>query len=228
MPVQDWMSKDLITIDEDASIMKASKLMKQNHIRHLPVLRKGRLVGIVSDRELKEAAPSKATLLDIHEMYHLLDQVTVKGLMPKKLYTIGPEATVEKAAAVMLTRNISALPVVDEKSKLIGIIAKGDIFRAFVSISGIKQAPLAMGFVLKDEPGSIKQVTDIIRAHGGRLGSILTGYEGVPKGFRKVFIRALEVQDEEALRKELAAKYEIIYFIHEDVGYVEALASPRR
>ena len=102
MPVQDYMSRDLITVDEDASIMKASKLMKQNNIRHLPVLRKGRLVGIVSDRELKEATPSKATLLDIHEMYHLLDQITVKSLMPKKLYTIGPEATVEKAAAVML------------------------------------------------------------------------------------------------------------------------------
>ncbi|MCL4504280.1 MAG: CBS and ACT domain-containing protein [Deltaproteobacteria bacterium] len=227
MPVQDYMSKDLITIDEDASIMRASKLMKQNNIRHLPVLRKGRLVGIVTDRELKEAAPSKATLLDIHEMYHLLDQVAVKGLMPKKLYTIGPEATVEKAAAIMLSRNISALPVVDEKGGLIGIIAKGDIFRAFVSISGINQAPLAMGFVLKDEPGSIKKVTDIIRAHGGRLGSILTGYEGVQQGFRKVFIRVLEVKDESALRKELEAKQKILYFIHERVDHVEALAAPR-
>ncbi len=226
MPVQDYMSKNLITIDEDASIMKASKLMKQNKIRHLLVLRKGRLVGLVSDRELKEAAPSKATLLDIHEMYHLLDQVTIKGLIPKKVYTIGPEATVEKAAAIMLSRNISALPVVDHKGKLIGIIAKGDVFRAFVSISGINQAPLAMGFVVKDEPGSIKKVTDIIRAHGGRLGSILTGYEGVQKGFRKVFIRALEVKDEEVLRKELEAKHEVIYFIHESVEPVDALARP--
>ncbi len=227
MPVQDYMSKDLITVDEDASIMKASKLMKQNNIRHLPVLRKGRLVGIITDRELKEAAPSKATLLDIHEMYHLLDQVLIKGLMPKKLYTTIPEATVEKAAAIMLSRNISALPVVDEKGGLIGIITKGDIFRAFVSISGINQAPLAMGLVLKDEPGSIKEVTDVIRAHGGRLGSILTGYEGVAPGFRKVFIRALEVKDEQALRQELEAKHEIIYFIHERVDHVEALAAPR-
>jgi acetoin utilization protein AcuB len=226
MPVQDYMSRNLITVDEDASILKASKLMKQNDIRHLPVLRKGRLVGIVSDRELKEAAPSKATLLDIHEMYHLLDQVTIKGLMPKKMYTIGPEATVEKAAAVMLSRNISALPVVDEKGSLMGIIAKGDIFRAFVSISGINTAPLAMGFVLKDEPGSIKEVTDIIRGHGGRLASILTGYEGVRQGFRKVFIRALEVKDEVALRKALEAKHEIIYFLHERVNHVEALATP--
>jgi acetoin utilization protein AcuB len=217
MPVQDYMSKDLITVDEDTSIMKASKLMKQNNIRHLPILRKGRLVGIVSDRELKEATPSKATTLDIHEMYYLLDQITVKSLMPKHLYTIGPEQTVEKAAAVMLKHNISALPVVDPHGGLEGIISKGDIFKAFVSISGIHQAALAMGLVLKDEPGSIKSVTDVIRAHGGRLGSILTGYEGAPEGFRKVFIRAREIKDEKALLKELEGKAKVLYFIHEKV-----------
>ena len=113
MPVQDWMSKDLVTIDEETSIMKASRVMKQNDIQHLPVLKKGRLVGIVSDRDLKEATPSKATTLDIHEMYHLLDTITVKSLMPKNLYTIAPGDTVEKAAAVMLKHHISALPVVD-------------------------------------------------------------------------------------------------------------------
>ena len=217
MPVQDYMSKDLITIDEAASIMKASKLMKQNGIRHLPILRQGRLVGIISDRELKEATPSKATTLDIHEMYHLLDQITVKSLMPKQLYTITPEQTVEKAAAVMLKHNISALPVVDSTGGLQGIIAKGDVFRAFVSISGINQAPLAMGLELQDQPGSIKAVTDVIRAHGGRLGSILTGYEGAPEGYRQVFIRAREVKDEPALLKELKVNHKILYFMHEEV-----------
>ena len=97
MPVKDWMSQDLVTIEEDTSIMKASKIMKQNNIQHLPVLRQGRLVSIVSDRDLKEATPSKATTLDIHEMYYLLDKVTVKSLMPKHLYTIAPGDTVEKS-----------------------------------------------------------------------------------------------------------------------------------
>lgn len=216
MPVQDYMSKDLITVDEDASIMKASKLMKHNNIRHLPVLRKGRLVGIVSDRELKEATPSKATTLDIHEMYHLLDQITVKSLMPKHLYTITPDATVEKAAAVMLKQNISSLPVVDAKGGLQGIVTDGDIFKAFVSISGIRQAPLAMGIELKDEPGSIKEVTDVIRAQGGRIGSILTGYEGAPEGSRRVFIRAREVKDEKALLQDLEPHHKILYYMHEE------------
>ena len=215
MPVKDWMSPDLVTVEEDTSIMKASRIMKQHKIQHLPVLNQGRLVGIVSDRDLKEATPSKATTLDIHEMYYLLDKVTVKSLMPKQLFTIAPGDTVEKAAAAMLKHHISALPVVDAKSALAGIITKGDIFRAFVSISGIHQGALAMGFELPDQPGSIKTVTDVIRAHGGRIASILTGYEGAPEGSRQVFIRAKDIKDEQTLLKELEAKSTVLYFIHD-------------
>lgn len=217
MPVKDWMSKDLVTIDADTSIMKASRVMKQNEIQHLPVLSKGILTGIVSDRDLKEATPSKATTLDIHEMYHLLDTIKVKSLMPKRLFTITPGETVEKAAAVMLKRHISALPVVDAQGTLAGIITKGDIFRAFVSISGIYQGPLAMGLELPDQPGYIKQVTDVIREHGGRIASIMTRYEGAPEGFKRVYIRAKEVKDEKALQTELEGKHKILYYFTEKV-----------
>jgi acetoin utilization protein AcuB len=217
MPVQDWMSKDLVTIDEDTSIMKASKVMKQNDIQHLPVLSKGRLVGIVSDRDLKEATPSKATTLDIHEMYYLLDKIVVKSLMAKALVTIAPGDTVEKAAAVMLKQHISALPVVDAQGSLAGILTKGDVFRAFVSISGIYQGPLALGLELPDEPGYIKQVTDVIRERGGRIASIMTRYEGAPEGFKRVYIRAKDVKDERALQKELESKHKILYYFNEKV-----------
>jgi len=216
MPVKDWMSKDLITVDADTSIMKASKVMKEHNIQHLPVLSQGTLVGIVSDRDLKEAAPSKATALDIHEMYYLLDKIVVKSLMPKTLFTITPGDTVEKAAAVLLKHHISALPVVDAQGALAGILTKGDVFRAFVSISGIYQGPLAMGFELEEQPGSIRNVTDVIRSHNGRIVSIMTGYEGAPAGFRHVYIRTKEVTNEQALQKELASKHRVLYFIHEE------------
>jgi len=211
------MSKDLITIDEDTSIMKASKVMKQNDIQHLPVLRKGRLAGIVSDRDLKEATPSKATTLDIHEMYYLLDKIAVKSLMPKTLLIIAPGDTVEKAAAVMLKNHISALPVVDANGALAGILTKGDVFRAFVSISGIYQGPLALGVELPDEAGYIKQVTDVIRTHGGRIASIMTRYEGVPEGFKHVYVRAKQIKDEKALRKDLESKHKVLYYFNEKV-----------
>jgi acetoin utilization protein AcuB len=217
MPVRDLMSKDLVTVNVDDSVMKASKLMKDNKIQHLPVLKKGRLAGIVSDRDLKEASPSKATTLDIHELYYLLDKITVGSVMPSQLFTIAPGDTVEKAAAVMLKKNISALPVVNPEGDLEGIITKGDVFRAFVAISGIYQAELAMGFELEDRPGSIKEVTMAIRRHGGRIASILTGYEYAPPGFRHVYIRARDVEDETALQQELARKCKILYFFHEKV-----------
>jgi acetoin utilization protein AcuB len=217
MPVKDLMSKDLVTVNVEDSIMKASKLMKDNKIQHLPVLKKGGLAGIVSDRDLKEASPSKATALDIHELYYLLDKITVGSVMPSRLFTIAPVDTLEKAAAVMLKHNISALPVVNPGGGLAGIITKGDIFRAFVSISGILQGEWAMGFELADEPGSIKEVTDVIRAHGGRIVSILTGYEWAPPGFRHVYIRTRDLTDEKALQQELGGKVKIIYFLHEKV-----------
>jgi len=217
MPVQDWMSKDLVTIDEDTSIMKASKVMKQNNIQHLPVLRKGRLAGIVSDRDLKEATPSKATTLDIHEMYYLLDKIAVKSLMPKTLFTVTPTDTVEKAAAIMLKNHVSALPVVDAQGALAGILTKGDVFRAFVSISGIYQGPLAMGLELPDQAGYIKQVTDVIREHGGRIASIMTRYEGAPEGFKRVYIRAKQVKNDQALQKDLESKHKILYYFIEKV-----------
>jgi acetoin utilization protein AcuB len=217
MPVRDLMSKDLVTVNVEDSIMKASKLMKDKKIRHLPVLKKERLAGIVSDRDLKEASPSKATTLDIHELYYLLDKITVGSVMPSRLFTIAPVDTVEKAAAVMLKQNISALPVVNPEGDLAGIITKGDIFRAFVSISGIYQGDWALGFELADQAGSIKEVTDVIRAHGGRIASILTGYEWAPPGFRHVYIRARDLTDEAALQQELGGKVKIIYFLHEKV-----------
>ena len=215
MLVQDWMSSKVITVDHDASIMKASKLMKQNDIQHLPVLRKGSLIGIISDRDLKEAQPSKATTLDIHELYYLLDEIKVKSVTSRQLFTTTPKETLEKAAATMLKHNISALPVVDPEGAVAGIITKGDVFRAFVAISGIHRAELQLGFELEDRPGSIGEVASVIRAHGGRIVSILTEYERAPEGFRSVYIRAREVANEQALFKELEGKYKVLYHSHD-------------
>ena len=91
MHVRYWMSEDVITVDEDFSLMKASKLMKERSVKHLPVVKNGRLTGIVSDRDLKEAQPSKGTSLDIHELYYLLDRVKIRNLMSAKLHTTTPD-----------------------------------------------------------------------------------------------------------------------------------------
>ncbi len=182
-------------------------------------------MGIVSDRDLKEATPSKATTLDIHEMYHLLDTITVKSLMPKNLYTITPGDTVEKPRP-SCSNTISRLcRWWTPKATLAGILTKGDVFRAFVSISGIYQGPLAMGLELPDQPGYIKQVTDVIREHGGRIASIMTRYEGAPEGFKRVYIRAKEVKDEKALRERTGGQAQDTLLFQRESRLIQVISS---
>jgi len=217
MLVKDWMTREVVTVEEDISIMKASKLMKEKGFQHLPVVRRGRLTGIVSDRDLKEAHPSKATTLDIHELYYLLDKLKVEKVMSKNLYTVRGDETTEKAAVLMLKHDISALPVVDPKGELQGIITKGDVFRAMVSLSGIYQAPLQFCVEIEDRPGSIRKVSEVIRAHGGRMVSRITACEQVPQGFRHLYIRTKDVEDEDALFADLEKKFKLIYRIHDEM-----------
>jgi acetoin utilization protein AcuB len=135
--------------------------------------------------------------------------------MSKNLHTARADETVDKAAALMFKHKISALPVVDQKGELEGIITKGDVFRAMVSISGMQQAPLQLCFEIEDRPGTIWEVTDVIRAHGGRIASIITNYEYATAGFRHLYIRPRGVQDEKALIAELKTKFKLIYQTHD-------------
>jgi acetoin utilization protein AcuB len=214
MLVKYWMTTEVITVGEDVSLMQASKLMKENGIKHLPVIKEHRLVGIVSDRDLKEAQPSDATSLDIHELYYLLDKVKIKSLMSTDLHTTTGEEVIERAAALMLDYDISSLPVVDQEGKLKGIVTKGDLFRGLIAISGIHQTQLQIGLEVEDRPGAVKKVTDLIRTHGGRVVSITTHFEEAPEAFRHLYIRCKALENEEALFEDLEENFKILYRTH--------------
>jgi acetoin utilization protein AcuB len=213
MLVKDWMSKDPITINDDTSMMKAIHLMKQNRFRRLPVLHEGRLVGIVSDRDLKEASPSKATTLDVHELYYLLAELHVKDIMTRDPVTVSPESTVEHAAQLMLENTISGLPVVDDQGKVVGILTQSDVFRAFMHITGILQGGVQFALRLEDSAGLIKEVVDLLREKGARFVSLLTSYTSPQEGYRDVYVRVKNLTPEalEAAKKELASRHEVLY-----------------
>ena len=220
MLVRNWMSKDLITVEQDLSMMEASQLMREKNVRLLPVIDgKGKLVGIVSDRDLKAASPSKATTLDVHELYYLLSKIKVSEVMNKKVTTIHPDETVEKAAVMMLEKKISGLPVVDEKEDLVGLLTQGDVFRVLTSITGVYLGGVQMAFELDDRGGSIKEVADVLRAAGGRMTSILTSYDNVPEGRRRVFFRVQNLTDEvlPGLIEELKSKFKYLYHVKDDL-----------
>lgn len=189
MLVQNWMSKPVITIRTDNSMIEATKLMKDKGIRSLPVLDKGRLAGMLTDRDLKRAQASDATSLEIHELLYLLDRIKVKDIMTRKPVSVPPDFTLGETAELLLKRKIGGVPVVTPGGEVVGIITQSDIFKAIVSLSGVGREGVQIAFQLEDRPGSIKEVADEIRRYGGRMLSILSSYDRAPDGFRNVYIR---------------------------------------
>jgi acetoin utilization protein AcuB len=196
-------------------MQEAIKLMKQHGIRMLPVLRGGQLVGVVTDRDLKRASASDATTLDVHEMLYLIAKIKVKSIMSKNPISVPPDLTVEETAEILLANRISGTPVVDRQGGLIGTITQTDIFRVLISLTGVGKRGIQLAFQIQDRPGSIKELADPIRRHGGRIVSILTSYEKVPEGFRKVYIRmyGLDRSKLRGLKEELGRVATLLYLV---------------
>ena len=217
MLIKDWMTKDPVTISEDTSMIKAIHIMKERRFRRLPVVTLGRLVGMVTDRDLKEAAPSKATTLDVHELYYLLAELQVKEIMSHNPSASPRHDTVEHAAQIMLDHTISGLPVVDAQGKVVGIITQSDVFRTFMHITGVLQGGVQFALRLEDRPGLIKEVVDLLRSRGARFVSLMSSYATAKEGFRDVYIRVKNLSPEAvaAAQEELASRYELLYVIPE-------------
>lgn len=224
MLISDWMTRDVITVDSDVSMMKVSKIMKEKHIRRLPVVDSGKkLLGIVTDRDIKEASPSKATTLDIHELYYLLSEIKVKDIMTPNPYTLTANNTIEKAALLMMEKRVGGLPVVDEQGVVVGIITESDIFKVLISITGAKFGGVQLALKLPNTPGSLKEVLELLRAEQARIISILTSYgQNQEEGFRQVYVR---IQDMEkgtlnALLEKVKSKFNLLYWVRESLHEV--------
>jgi acetoin utilization protein AcuB len=215
MLVKNWMSKNVVGIDVNDSMQDAMKLLKEHQIRMLPVMKKTGLVGIVTDRDLKKASASDATTLEIHELLYLLTKIKVKDIMTKDPISVPPDYTVEETARVLLENKISGAPVVDQSGNVIGTITQTDLFRVLISLTGIDNGGIQFGFQVADRPGSIKELADIIRGFGGRMVSILTAYDGVPDGYRRVYIRMGNIDRSrlQKLKDSLGTKASLLYMI---------------
>ena len=223
MLVANWMTKDVYTITPDRSMMKASKFMKDKGISRLPVVdENGRIVGIISDRDVKDASPSKATTLDVHELYYLLSEVKVQDIMTKKVVTIRDTETVEKAAVLMLEGNFGGLPVVDENDRVVGIITDTDIFKVLVEISGIYEGGAQFCLRLSTAPGSLRPVLAFLKDNGARIMSIMTHNVPESEGFKNVYIRIRDMEKPEfkRLKQGLAEQFEVLYWVVDSVHNV--------
>jgi len=215
MLVKDWMSKNVVTVDVNDTMQRAINLMMDHRISMVPVMEKGKLVGILTDRDLRRAAPSDVAVMDVRQILYHITRLNCEAIMSRNPITVPFDFTMEEAAEVLLRNNISGAPVLDKTGTIVGIITKNDMFKAFISLTGLKKRGVQFGFLLADSPGSIKEVTDVIRKYGARLVSILSSYENAPEGHRYVYVRAFHIDRNSlpGLEQELKEKAKLLYMV---------------
>lgn len=222
MLIRHWMTKDVITVTPETSMLKASKLMKEHDIRRLPVVdTQMNVVGIVSDRDIKDASPSKATTLDMHELYYLLSELKIKAIMTHNPVTVAPTDTVESVAMLMEEKGFGGLPVVED-DKLVGIITDHDLFKVLISITGARQGGMQLAFNLPDQPGSMRPIFDVLRTHQASIISILSANDDKEAGTRHVFIRIRPLGEaaEAALVELLKKDFNLLYWARDSVHLI--------
>ncbi|MEZ4557501.1 MAG: CBS and ACT domain-containing protein [Caldilineaceae bacterium] len=196
MLVRDRMTSPAITITADTPFQEAVKLMREKGFRRLPVVNKdGRMVGIVSERDLLHAAPSPASSLSIWEMNYLLWKLKIDELMTKNVLTVTPDMPVEEAARLMVAHKIGGLPVVDEAKHVVGVITETDIFKAFVDMLGGGDSGVRLVIEVPSAGGVLAKLSQTIFELGGNIISVGSmDKEGAEKRHLVIKVRGVEQQ----------------------------------
>lgn len=211
MLIKDWMATTILTVDANTSVMRATRTMKENNIRRLPVMSHGKLIGVITDRDLKEASPSTTSDIDIHEMYYLLSEMKVKDVMTDKCISLKQNDTLEKAALVMLKERISGIMILDDEEKLVGLLSETDILRGFIQATGIQDGAHQYVIDMPDAAGSTTRIIDLLRQNAARVLSILTSFSDAPRGTKRVSIRILA---EDKVAEEICKQIEALEHYH--------------
>ena len=170
MLVGERMSRPVISVSPDAPIHDVLAMFKKEHIRRAPVLKDGKLVGIISQGDLLNASPSPVSSLSIWEMNYLLSKVTVKRVMSKKVITVDIDTPIEEAARIMADTKIGGLPVLNN-GRVVGMITETDLFKVFLELMGARDKGIRVTATIDDKPGELAKVTKAIAEAGGNFVS---------------------------------------------------------
>ncbi len=208
------MHTDLVKVTPETTLVEARDLTAEKSIDHLLVVnKKDQLVGILSDRDLKQNWASPATALSTHELNYLLQKVEVGMIMVKTVVTVSPDTTIERAAYIIQTNNISALPVTED-DKLVGIITSSDVMRVLLEAIGMSDDSLRLSVFVKDTMGQLADVTTTLKQAGINLQSFFcwptTDHVGVTQLVMRVAIqdseKAIQVLQDKGIKA--LTKYE--------------------
>ncbi len=183
------MHTDLITVSPKTTLVQARDLIEKKQIDHLLVVDdKKKLVGLVSDRDLKQNWASPATSLSTHELNYLLQKVLVSMIMIKTVVTVPTSTTIERAALVMQQHRISALPVMEE-GELVGIITSSDVMAVLLQAIGISEDSVRLSFYVRDTMGKLAEVANTLKSEGINIQSIFCWPESQYQGVTQMVIR---------------------------------------
>ena len=169
MLVQELMSSKPVTVTADTSVPEALRIMRERKVRRLPVLdHHGKMVGIVSDKDLLYASPSPATTLAIWEISDLLAKLKVEKVMTREVVTVSGDTPLEEAARIMTDRRIGGLPVMDGEN-LVGIITETDLFKALLQQLGGRRSGVRVSVSSSGAKGTLAKITSAIFGAGGDI-----------------------------------------------------------
>jgi acetoin utilization protein AcuB len=166
MFVGERMSRPVISVSPDAPINEILAMFRTEHIRRAPVMKEGKLVGIVSERDLLNASPSSVTSLSVWELNYLISKVKIKDVMTKKVITVDADIPIEEAAKIMADKKIGGLPVVSS-GKVVGVITETDLFKILLELMGARQKATRVTVTVPDRPGELAKITRAIASNGG-------------------------------------------------------------
>lgn len=206
MLVKDRMTLNPYTVSPETPINDAFSIMQDHHFRRLPVVKQGKVVGIVTEKELQRVTPSSATSLSVFELNYLLSKMTVKDAMTKDPVTIQDTEQLEKAAILMRTHNIGALPVLRDK-RLVGIITETDIFDSFIDMLGARYTGARLVLHVPNEPGVGADVFTIISKYEVNIQHLVLN--NTRDGAELIF--RLDTDDPSSIKRALVAKgYKVV------------------
>lgn len=200
MLVGERMKYPVITVPPTMPINEALNLMRSEHIRRAPVIKNGKLVGIVSAKDLLNASPSPVTSLSIWEMNYLLSQIKVQDVMTKKVLTVTEDTPIEEAAKIMADNKVGGLPVL-RNNKVVGIITETDLFKIFLELMGARESGIRVMALIPDQPGQLAKLTRAIADMGGNFLAFGV-FTGEDVSNRLVTFKVAGI-DEETVRKAL-------------------------
>ena len=171
MFVKDFMSTSPISIPIETPILEALSIMRKRKVHQLPVMNKGKLVGLVAERELLKVSPSPASTLSIFEMNHLLSKMTVKDVLVKDPISVESNCTIEESALQMREHRIRSLLVVDN-GVLKGIITQSDVFEALIRIFGLRKPGIRLVLEMENKVGALADVLILVKNRGVNVHAV--------------------------------------------------------